>query len=198
MKRSIIIVAVVVAAVLVPSALAKPTPFPSAASFYTPEALNAMGLRAQAQAQHYLTQGPSAARTTASCRSASRLRASTRRPRSTMGQRWTAQANYYLSQGSGVSPDDRVGIGIRGSGPTETVVPVSDDGFGSWDKVGIGLAGAAFALLLGMGLLLTVRRRLPTHRAGVERERAHGPLSLCQERRPRVLQQPLSHRLVVA
>ena len=53
-----------------------------------------------------------------------------------MGQRWTAQANYYLSQGSGVSPDDRVGIGIRGSGPTETVVPVSDDGFGSWDKSG--------------------------------------------------------------
>ena len=164
MKRSIIIVAVVVAAVLVPSALAKPTPFPSAASFYTPEALNAMGLRAQAQAQYYLTQGPSAGaddRIVSVGKPASSFY--TQAALDAMGQRWTAQANYYLSQGSGVSPDDRVGIGIRGSGPTETVVPVSDDGFGSWDKVGIGLAGAAFALLLGMGLLLTVRRSKVAH-----------------------------------
>lgn len=162
MKRSIIIVAVVVAAVLVPSALAKPTPFPSAASFYTPEALNAMGLRAQAQAQYYLTQGPSAGsddRIVPVAKPASSFY--TQAALDAMGQRWTAQVDYYLSQSSGVSPDDRVGI--RGSGPTETVTPVSDDGFGSWDKVVIGLGGTLFALLLGAGLLLTVRRSKVAH-----------------------------------
>ena len=59
MKRSIIILAVIAAAVLVPVALAKPTPY-SSTQFYTPEALNAWGMRAQAEAQYYLTQGPSA------------------------------------------------------------------------------------------------------------------------------------------
>ena len=163
MKRSIIIVAVVVAAVLVPSALAKPTAFPSAASFYTPEALNAMGLRAQAEAQYFLTQGPSAGaddrivsvgQPASSFYTAAALNA--------MGQRANAQANYYLTQGSGVGSDDRI-VGVRGTGPVATATPVSDDGFGSWDKVGIGLAGAAFALLLGVGLLATLRRSKVAH-----------------------------------
>ena len=163
MKRSIIIVAVVVTAVLVPVALAKPTPY-SSAQFYTPEALNAWGMRAQAEAQYYLTQGPSAGaddRIVSVGKPASSFY--TQAALDAMGQRANAQANLYLTQGSGVGSDDRIVEGVRGTGPVQHVTPISDDGFSSWDKIGIGLVGALFALFLGVGLLLTVRRSKVAH-----------------------------------
>jgi hypothetical protein len=158
MKRITIILAVLgaVAAVLVPAAVAKPIPGPGlpAASFYTPEALEAWGQRAEAQAEFFLNS--SSGSPAASFYTPAALRA--------MGERAQAQAVYYQTRNSpSTGSDDRIVDGIRGTGPVSTVTPVSDDGLGTWDKVGIGVGGAAFALLLGGGLVATLRRSRVAH-----------------------------------
>ena len=134
-----------------------------AESFYTPAALNAMGLRAQAEAQYFLTQGPSAGaddrivsvgQPASSFYTAAALNA--------MGQRANAQANYYLTQG--------IGRRLRRSHRRRSRHRPGGDrhpGVGQrLRQLGQGrdrLAGAAFALLLGVGLLATLRRSKVAH-----------------------------------
>ncbi|MDQ3894532.1 MAG: hypothetical protein M3292_07700 [Actinomycetota bacterium] len=109
-----------------------------AASFYTPPALKAMGLRWQALAD---------AQPAASFYTPAALKA--------MGERYEAEAQYLLTHGSNTTPDDR--SGIRGTGPVSTVQPVADGGV-DWGNVGIGVGSGVFALLVASGMIFAVRR----------------------------------------
>ncbi len=162
MKRllTIGILVLAVAAMLVAPAYAAASPRP-AASFYTPAALRAMGLRWQAMAD------AQASAVTPDDRVGIRgsgVLAGTDRPAASfytpaalkaMGERYEAQAQYVLTHGSNTTPDDRGGI--RGTGPVSTVQAVADDGV-DWGNVGIGVGSGVFALLVASGMIFTVRR----------------------------------------